>query len=69
MPVFMCRWENGSCSFVTTAIKDAAIEYLDEVGNAHGTRLLYLANFYFLWEVFSESSRYLRRCMTKSRQV
>ncbi len=25
MPVFMCRWENGSCSFVTTAIKDAAM--------------------------------------------
>ena len=34
MPLFMCRWENGDCSFVSAPTKDAAIQYLDEIGNA-----------------------------------
>ena len=34
MPLFLCRWENGDCSFVVAPTKDTAIQYLDEIGNA-----------------------------------
>ena len=34
MPVFMCRWPNGDCSFVAARTKAEAIMTLDEVDNA-----------------------------------
>ena len=36
MPVFVCRWPDGDCSLVFARSKEAAIERLDEVGNAEG---------------------------------
>jgi hypothetical protein len=36
MPLFLCRWPNGDCSVVWARNKDAAIEALDQVGNAEG---------------------------------
>jgi hypothetical protein len=37
MPLFLCGWENGDCSFVAAPTKDAAILMLDEIGNAEGS--------------------------------
>ena len=54
MPLFMCRWENGGCSFVTAPNKDAAIEYLDEIGNADGSLLTAISNFMVHFELTSE---------------
>ncbi|TAM83379.1 MAG: hypothetical protein EPN47_04515 [Acidobacteria bacterium] len=45
MPLFMCRWENGDCSFVAVPTKEAAIEYLDEIGNADGSHLTAVRDF------------------------
>ncbi len=36
MPVFACRWTNGDVSFVMAPGREAAIEQLDEIGNAEG---------------------------------
>jgi hypothetical protein len=36
MPLYVCRWNNGDCSFVTARTKQLAIEALDEVENAEG---------------------------------
>jgi len=36
MPLYLCRWENGDCSFVWALNKGHALEVLDEVGNAEG---------------------------------
>ncbi len=50
MPVFMCRWPNGDCSFVSARNKSKAIEALDEIGNAEGSPLSvvrdFMAHFY-----------------------
>ena len=45
MPLFMCRWENGDCSFVAAPTKDAATLYLDEMGNADGSQLTAISDF------------------------
>ncbi len=45
MPLVMCRWENGDCSFVAAPTKDAAILYLDEIGNADGSLLTAMSDF------------------------
>ena len=45
MPLYLCRWENGDCSFVLAANKQGAIEALDEVDNAEGCPLLPLREF------------------------
>jgi hypothetical protein len=34
MPLFICRWQNGDFSAVSAASREAAMELLDEVGNA-----------------------------------
>ncbi len=39
MPIFMCRWPNGDCSFVSARNKSKAIEALDEIDNAEGCPL------------------------------
>jgi hypothetical protein len=39
MPLYLCRWTNGDCSFVFAANRGEAIEGLDEVGNAEGCPL------------------------------
>jgi hypothetical protein len=39
MPVFACRWPNGDVSFVSASNKEAAVEQLDEVGDASGVKL------------------------------
>jgi hypothetical protein len=39
MPVFLCRWPNGDFSVVAAPHRAAAIEALDEVGNAEGVPL------------------------------
>ena len=36
MPLYLCRWTNGDCSFVFAGSKREAIELLDGVGNAEG---------------------------------
>ena len=45
MPLYLCRWPNGDCSFVLAANKGAAIELLDEVDNAEGCPLIPLRDF------------------------
>ena len=45
MPLYLCRWENGDCSFVWAANKGEAIEHLDEIANAEGFPLIALRDF------------------------
>jgi hypothetical protein len=45
MPLYLCRWTNGDCSFVFAANKGEAIERLDEVGNAEGCPLIPIHEF------------------------
>ena len=45
MPIHLCRWPNGDCSFVFAANKGEAIECLDEVGNAEGCPLTPIPEF------------------------
>ena len=54
MPLFLCRWENGDCSFVAAPTKDAAIQYLDEIGNAEGSQLTALRDFMVHFELTLE---------------
>lgn len=51
MPLFMCRWENGDCSFVAAPNRKAGIEYLDEIGNADGSRLTTIRDFIVHFEL------------------
>ncbi len=51
MPLFMCRWENGDCSFVAAPTKEAAIECLDEIGNADGSLLTAVRDFMVHFEL------------------
>jgi hypothetical protein len=34
MPLFICRWQNGDFSAVSTSSRDEAVGLLDEVGDA-----------------------------------
>src|SRR5438128_6792107 len=45
MPLYLCRWQNGDCSFVQAANKGEAIEILDEIGNAEGCPLTPVHDF------------------------
>ena len=54
MPLFMCRWENGDCSFVAAPTKDAAIQCLDEIGNADGSQLTAISDFMVHFELTAE---------------
>ena len=54
MPMFMCRWENGDSSFVAAPNKEATIEYLDEIGNAEGSRLTAIRDFMMHFELTPE---------------
>lgn len=45
MPLFICRWQNGDFSAVSASSKAAAIELLDEVGNAENCELFTMKNF------------------------
>ena len=45
MPLYLCRWPNGDCSFVLAPNKGAAIEALDESANAEGCSLTILRDF------------------------
>ncbi len=54
MPLFMCRWENGDCSFVAAPSKDVAIEYLDEIGNAEGSLVTAIRDFMVHFELTPE---------------
>jgi len=45
MPLYLCRWTNGDCSFVFAASKGEAIELLDEIGNAEGCPLTPIHDF------------------------
>lgn len=45
MPLYLCRWPNGDCSAVQAANKGAAIEILDEAGNAEGCPITLLRDF------------------------
>src|SRR6516162_903504 len=51
MSLFMCRWENGDCSFVAAPSKDAAIQYLDEIANAEGSELTAVRDFMVHFEL------------------
>jgi hypothetical protein len=54
MSLFMCRWENGDCSFVAAHTKDAAVQYLDEIANAEGSELTALRDFMVHFELTDE---------------
>jgi hypothetical protein len=54
MPLFLCRWENGDCSFVAAPTKDAAIQYLDEIGNAESSQLTAISDFMVHFELTPE---------------
>ena len=45
MPLYLCRWENGDCSFVSAPNKSLDIELLDEIGNAESCPLLPMREF------------------------
>ena len=45
MPVYLCRWSNGDCSFVSAPNRDIAIELLDEVADAEGCPLAVVRDF------------------------
>jgi hypothetical protein len=45
MPLYLCRWTNGDCSFVFAASKGEALELLDEIGNAEGCPLTPIPDF------------------------
>ena len=45
MPLYLCRWPNGDCSFALAPNKGAAIETLDELANAEGCPLTVLRDF------------------------
>jgi hypothetical protein len=45
MPVYLCRWPNGDCSFVSAPTKEKAIEKLDQYENAEGCVVRRLAHF------------------------
>ena len=45
MPVYLCRWTNGDCSFIFAGSKGEAIEILDEIGNAEGCPLTPIHDF------------------------
>ena len=45
MPLYLCRWPNGDFSFVSAANKEAAVEILDEIGNAEGCPLRVVKEF------------------------
>ena len=45
VPLYLCRWPNGDCSFVLAPNKGAAIEALDELANAEGCSLTILRDF------------------------
>jgi hypothetical protein len=39
MPVYLCRWPDGDCTFVLATTKNRAIARLDEIGNADGCQI------------------------------
>jgi hypothetical protein len=45
MPLFVCRWENGDFSAVSAPSREAAIELLDEVGNAEDCEVFVVKDF------------------------
>jgi hypothetical protein len=45
MPLYICRWQNGDFSAVSTSSRAEAIELLDEVGNAEVCELFAIKNF------------------------
>ena len=45
MPLYLCRWSSGDCSFVFAANKGEVVECLDEVGIAEGCPLIPLHGF------------------------
>jgi len=54
MSLFMCRWQNGDCSFVSTPTKNLAVQYLDEFGNADGSELTAIRDFMVHFELTPE---------------
>jgi hypothetical protein len=61
MSLSMCRWENGDCSFVAAPTKDAAIQYLDEIGNAEGADLTAIRDFMVHFELTEEGKLQFQR--------
>jgi hypothetical protein len=46
MAIYLCRWPNGDCSFVSAPSRSRAIEELDKiVGNAEGCPIREVAEF------------------------
>jgi hypothetical protein len=45
MPVFICRWPNGDCSFVSAQSKTEAIIRLDEIDNAETSEVFQVPDF------------------------
>ena len=45
MPLFICRWDNGDCSFVVAPNRTEAIVALDEVGNAESGEVFAIQDF------------------------
>lgn len=45
MPVLICRWPNGDCSFVSARSKTEAIVRLDEIDNAETSEVFQAPDF------------------------
>ena len=45
MRLYLCRWQNGDCSFVQATNKGESVEILDEIGNAEGCPLTSVQDF------------------------
>ena len=45
VPVYVCRWPNGDCSFVSATSRDEAIVKLDEIGNAEPSEVFRVPDF------------------------
>ena len=43
--VYICRWPNGDCSFVSATSRDDAIVKLDEIGNAETSEVFRVPDF------------------------
>lgn len=63
MPVFFCRWPDGSFSIVEAISDDDAVQALDEINNAAGLRLVEVEDFRLLmdFELNSDGSFTLRK--------
>ena len=47
MPLYLCKWADGSCSIVKAKNKNEACEFLDEVGDPTDRKIIEIKNLLF----------------------